>query len=84
MLLTCPDCTGRVSSLATACPACGRPVGGAGGSPVQPQATRRVNAFRVALAIVSVVVGIILVRRVIRSKPPPFRTTPDRPLQKLG
>jgi hypothetical protein len=38
----------------------------------------------VALAIMDVVVGIILVRRVIRSKPPSFRTTPDPPLQKLG
>ena len=35
MLLTCPDCSGKVSDLAVACPQCGRPVQSMTAPPVQ-------------------------------------------------
>lgn len=68
-LITCPDCRKRISSLAAACPSCGRPRDadpGAGGSPPAyspplglPTLSRLRRPFLIMLAVVVVLILLI-------------------------
>lgn len=62
-LITCPDCGRRVSDAATACPACGYPVGGSSVTYAKVQTVEQTGKkFKAvsAIAVVAIFVGLFL------------------------